>query len=65
VHEKCPFFDIVPVVRSRAGGSDEEWRSLCYDTHPVWGKSLVKPLFGVSAKQEIDMRPTQGDGYEV
>jgi hypothetical protein len=30
-----PFGDIVAVIRSRAGGRDEERRGLCYDQHQV------------------------------
>jgi hypothetical protein len=26
---------ITPVIRSWVGGSDEEWRGLCYDQHRV------------------------------
>jgi hypothetical protein len=33
--------DIVRVIRSRAGGSDEQRRGLCYDQHHVWAVTVT------------------------
>ena len=36
--------NIVPVIRSCAGGSDEVRRGLCYDQHHVWKVTVVVTL---------------------
>jgi hypothetical protein len=35
---------IVPVIRSWAGGRDEERRRLCYDQHHVWAGTVTATI---------------------